>query len=88
MALEAMSAGVAVVTTNTGAEFLKDGENCLLYEPGESQRGGDLCDKLVNDAALFQKIVAGGYQTACESADSTSHRDKLIKVIEEVLKHD
>jgi hypothetical protein len=84
ISLEAMSAGAAVVTTNTGAEFLKDGENCLLYEPGNAQAGGELVDDLVNDEALFKKLVINGYKTACEAADSTDFAYKLNKVVEDV----
>jgi GT2 family glycosyltransferase/glycosyltransferase involved in cell wall biosynthesis len=84
MALEAMSAGVAVVTTNTGATFLKDRENCLLYEPGNSQHGGELVDELANDNELFLKLVTNGYNTAVEAADPSKLAYNLNHVIEEV----
>ncbi len=85
MALEAMSAGVAVVTTDTGAEFLKDGENCLLYAPGDSQGSAELVDKLVNDKELFIKLVLGGHATAVAAADPSDYRANLNMVIRKVL---
>jgi GT2 family glycosyltransferase/glycosyltransferase involved in cell wall biosynthesis len=85
ISLEAMSAGAVVITTNTGAEFLKDGENCLLYEPGDQQRGGDLVDMVMQDADLFKTLVTGGYKTACDHADPRDLSLNLNKVIEDVV---
>lgn len=84
LSLEAMSAGAAVVTTNTGAEFLKDGENCLLYEPGEMQKAGSLVDKLINDKELFKKLVINGYITACEASDYRPFQKRLDQIVKEV----
>lgn len=86
MALEAMSAGMAVVTTDTGAEFLKDGENCLLYKIGDMQSGAEAVDKLVNDTELFTKIVVNGHATAEKAANPNNFRKNLNTVIREVLK--
>jgi GT2 family glycosyltransferase/glycosyltransferase involved in cell wall biosynthesis len=85
LSLEAMSAGCALVTTNTGADFLKDRENCLLYEPGDAQKAGELCDELANDKELFIKLVSAGFKTAEENADPNELRYNLEKVIEEVV---
>jgi GT2 family glycosyltransferase/glycosyltransferase involved in cell wall biosynthesis len=85
LSLEAMSAGVAVVTTDTGAEFLKDRENCLLYPVGDAQRGGELVTELVEDEALFTKLVVGGHKTASEAASPIRFRNKLNQVINTVL---
>jgi len=85
MALEAMSAGVAVVTTNTGAEFLKDGENCLLYEPGDGKMAANLIDQLVNDQDLFSTIVKNGYDTAVEAANWHGFQTNLLDVIDVVM---
>ena len=85
MSLEAMSAGVAVVTTDTGAEFLRDGENCLLYPVGDSQKGAELVDQIVNDQALFSKLILGGHATAAEAASPVPMQQKLSEVIKKVL---
>lgn len=85
MTLEAMSAGCAVVTTDTGAEFLRDGENCLLYEPGDAQKAGELCDMVANEPDLMQSLVINGYKTACERANPEPFRLKFDEVIKGVL---
>jgi hypothetical protein len=82
MALEAMSAGAVVVTTNTGAEYLKHGENCLLYEVGDGKTAANYIDQLVNDQELFIELVRNGYQTAVDAADWTDHQTKLLSVID------
>jgi glycosyltransferase involved in cell wall biosynthesis len=86
LALEAMSAGVAVVTTDTGAEFLKHGENCLLYPVGDMQAAADMIDKLANDTAYFSQIVVSGHNTASAAADPIPFRNNMNAVIAEVLK--
>lgn len=86
IALEAMSAGVAVVTTDTGAEYLRDGENCLLYEVNSPQAGAEAIDRLVNDKELFTKIILGGHRTAMQAADPTDFGENLDKVIRLVMR--
>jgi GT2 family glycosyltransferase/glycosyltransferase involved in cell wall biosynthesis len=86
MALENMSAGVAVVTTDTGAEFLKHEENCLLYEVGDGQAAADAVDRLVNDSELFFTIVRNGYQTAVESSNWYEYQTNLLAVLDGVIK--
>ncbi len=85
LALEAMSAGVAVVTTDTGAEFMKDGENCLLYEPKDPQRGAELVDQLATNRELFQKIVLNGHATAAAAANPATMKQNLNAVLKKVL---
>lgn len=85
MALEAMSAGCAVVTTNTGAEFLKDGDNCLLYPAGDPQSGGRAVDRLAQDRELFKRLVVNGYNTAVDSADPKAYLDNVGRMLTEVF---
>jgi glycosyltransferase involved in cell wall biosynthesis len=85
MSLEAMSAGCAVITTDTGAEHMRHEENCLLYPVGEAQAGADLVDRLVQDRDLMQKLVLNGYDTAKKSADPSGFSHKVNSVIREVL---
>jgi GT2 family glycosyltransferase/glycosyltransferase involved in cell wall biosynthesis len=85
LALEAMSAGVAVVTTDTGAEFLRHEENCLLYPVGNPQKGAETVDRLVNDQALFTKIVVNGFRTAENAANSDNFQHNLNVVLRRVM---
>ncbi|HAM00784.1 MAG TPA: hypothetical protein DCQ30_00925 [Acidimicrobiaceae bacterium] len=66
--LEAMACGVPVVATGTGGsgEFLADGRNCLLFEPGDEQSLAAALRSLAADPELRGRIVAGGTETASE----------------------
>lgn len=86
MSLEAMSAGCAVVTTNTGAGYMRDRENCLLFEPGDKQRAAELVQELIEDKELFIKLVDSGYKTACSYADDTIFKQNVLNCVQEVLK--
>jgi len=85
LALEAMSAGALVVTTDTGAEFLKDRENCLLYPIGNAQKGGELIVEAVENEELFSKLIINGYKTAANAANPLPFRNNLNNVINMVL---
>lgn len=81
MALEAMSSGLPVVTTNTGAEIFVDGENCLLYPVGDAQAGAECIDRLVQDRGLMSKLAINGYDTARRMADPEPFRNKANEVV-------
>jgi glycogen synthase len=65
--IEAMAGGLAVLATGTGGskEFLRDGENCLLFKPDNPEdlaekieiliKKPDLCDKLRENGVKFVK---------------------------------
>jgi glycosyltransferase involved in cell wall biosynthesis len=64
--LEAMASGVAVVATGTGGSggYLRDGENCLLFPPGDPDRLALALRRLASDSGLRGKITSGGALTA------------------------
>lgn len=64
--LEAMACGVPVVATGTGGsgEYLRDGENCLLFPPGDPEALAKAIQQLASDAGLRNKIRGGGRRTA------------------------
>lgn len=64
--LEAMACGTPVVATGTGgsAEFLVDGENCLLFERHDAEGLAAALHRLAGDAGLRQRLVDGGLATA------------------------
>lgn len=64
--LEAMAKGRPVVATGRGgsAEYLRDGENCLLFEAGDPQDLAARLRRLAGDARLRRRLRAGGLATA------------------------
>ena len=69
MTLEAMSAGCAIVSTDTGAEFLQDGKNCLLSKVGDVNGLVKNLDTLFQDTALKETLIDASYKTAQAAAD-------------------
>jgi glycogen synthase len=64
--VEAMACGTPVVATGVGgsAEFLTDGENCLLVPPGDPEELAAAIERLAGDPELRDRLVAGGLRTA------------------------
>jgi glycosyltransferase involved in cell wall biosynthesis len=64
--LEMMATGGIVVAVKNGgnAEYLRDGENCLIYKLGEIGSGVKCIERIVSDKRLRDKIVRAGVETA------------------------
>lgn len=65
--LEAMAVGVPVVATGTGGsgEYLSDGENCLIYGPGDDPTAlAEMIIRLRDDQPLRKSLREGGLATA------------------------
>ena len=64
--LESMARGRPVVATGRGgsADYLRDGENCLLFEAGEATALAAALQRLAGDGALRARLREGGLQTA------------------------
>jgi glycosyltransferase involved in cell wall biosynthesis len=64
--LEAMACGTPVIATGTGgsAEYLRDGENCLLFVPGDPASLAAAVGRLARDERLRASLVEGGLATA------------------------
>lgn len=64
--VEAMACGTPVVATGVGgsSEFLRDGENCLLFRPGDPEDLARVVKAVAADPALRSTLVAGGHRTA------------------------
>jgi glycosyltransferase involved in cell wall biosynthesis len=70
--LEAMGVGRPVVATGRGgsAEYLRDGENCLLFEAGDAGALADAIRRLAGDEALRARLREGGAATAPRHTES------------------
>jgi glycosyltransferase involved in cell wall biosynthesis len=66
-----MAVGTPVVGTATGgsAEYLRDGENCLVFEPGDAAGLASAVRRLAADAALRDRLRSGGRRTAARFTD-------------------
>ena len=64
--LEAMATGTLVLATGTGGsgEYLRDRENCLLFEPGDVKGLARSAGALAGDPALRARLREGGLATA------------------------
>jgi glycosyltransferase involved in cell wall biosynthesis len=81
--LEAMAVGVPVVATGSGgsAEYLRDGENSLIYRPREDPRAlAAAVERLAADAGLRRALRAGGFETAGRHPASAYERAHLEAV--------
>lgn len=66
--LEMMATGgYVVVRPNEGnVEYLRDGENCLMYDGNNLQTAVDAIERIASDAELRQRLFDGGRKTAEE----------------------
>jgi glycosyltransferase involved in cell wall biosynthesis len=64
--LEAMAIGRPVIATGRGGsgEYLRDGENCVLFEAGEPASLAAAVERLAADAALRSRLREGGFAVA------------------------
>jgi glycosyltransferase involved in cell wall biosynthesis/GT2 family glycosyltransferase len=81
MTLEAMSAGCAVVATDTGCEFLKDGHNCALVPIGSVNDLTKQADRFILSDQLRKDIIHNGYATAAEAASASEYKKNWKKLI-------
>jgi glycosyltransferase involved in cell wall biosynthesis len=81
--LEAMGIGRAVVATGTGGsgEYLRDGENCLLFEPGDHDGLATALTRLASEPSLRDTLRAEGARTAAEHTEA-----RFNARLEEVLR--
>jgi hypothetical protein len=87
VALEAMAAARPVLGARVGglAEVIEDGENGLLFEPGNAL---DLAAKLmvlIEQRDLRRKLVTGGLATL-DRFSSDRFRDRIVSVIAQVAR--
>jgi len=85
--VEAMKSGVAVVGTNAGGvpEIIEHEKTGMLYEPGNAMTLADCLQRLLEDAALRQRLAAAGKAYADETFSEQQHYAKLTQIFSELL---
>jgi glycosyltransferase involved in cell wall biosynthesis len=83
--LEAMAAGVPVVSTRLGAEGIdaRDGAEIILADTSEELCGS--VERLASDEDLRRSLVAAGRALVCARYDWSSVGATLLKIYEEML---
>ena len=80
--LEAMGRARPVVATGRGgsAEYLRDGENALLFEAGDEAALAEAVERLAGDPELRRRLVAEGMRTAPLHTETVFNRAVLEEV--------
>ena len=80
--LEAMAVGRPVVATGRGGsgEYLRDGENCLLYEAGDAGALAGAVRRLARDPDLRARLREGGFRTARQHTSAVFEEAVLAEV--------
>lgn len=71
--LEAMARGRPVAATGRGgsAEYLRDGENCVLFDPGDASALAAALQRLADHPELRSRLRATGFETAARHTEET-----------------
>ncbi len=89
MGLEAMSAGAAVISTNTGAEYMRSQENCLLIDESDPKllprAIAKAIEQLIENPVVAMSLRERGFDTAAALADPTHAVAEMQKVIQNVF---
>jgi glycogen(starch) synthase len=81
--LEAMAVGTPVVATATGgsAEYMRDGENCLIFERDRPGALAEAVRRLADDSELRGRLRDGGLGTAARYGEE-SYNQAIVAAIE------
>ena len=88
--IEAMTVGVPSIASKVGEvpEFVKNGENGLLYRFGEHDVLAHLIDKVFSDDELAKKISENGKKDMLKAHDADLINKTIIDIYNEVLRRD
>jgi glycosyltransferase involved in cell wall biosynthesis len=80
--LESMALGRPVLATGRGGsgDYLRDGENTLLFEGGDASSLARAVTRLADDPALRDRLRAQGYETAATHSESRFNGGALAEI--------
>lgn len=84
--LEGMISGLVVIATPTGgtSEILKDGDNGLLFAPGDAEELAQKIANLITDPKLRYKLAQAGQQTVINRFTKVKMIDKIENYLQEI----
>jgi len=85
MGLEAMSAGAAVISTNTSAEYMDDNFNCMLVPVGDAREIARATAGLIEQPEVAHMLRRNAFDTAASLADPGPTVMAIQKVITRVF---
>jgi glycosyltransferase involved in cell wall biosynthesis len=87
--LEAMAAGLLVVATPTGgsAELLRDGENSLLFPPGDGAALAQQLRQVCRQPEIVSRLAAVGQQLVLERFDIRQTIDQIEQYLNQQVTH-
>lgn len=85
--LEAMSCGCVVVGAEVGGskEILRNGENCLTFEPNNAIDLAEKIEKLIKSPQLWFKLREGGRRTVVENFNVETMIDKIESHLNKII---
>ncbi len=85
--LEAMSSGLAVISTANGGqgEFLEDGKNALTFSPGDAGELAEAIGRMAGDSELYSRLTENGRETAVTRFSFTRYVDEIETLLQSVL---
>jgi len=87
--LEGMALGRPVAATGRGGsgEYLRDGENCLLFTAGDAAALADAVRRLADDPPLRDHLREGGRRTAAQHTEDRFNRELATAIERTVQQH-
>jgi glycosyltransferase involved in cell wall biosynthesis len=87
--LDAMAAGKPIVATRTGGipEVVVDEETGILVPPRDHQAMADAIVRLLNDAALRERMGQAGLERACQKFSAERMVQNTLRVYQRVAMH-
>lgn len=86
--IEAMACGLAVAASYVGGlrDYLADGENALVFQPGEPRAIAEALDRLVADPVLRVRLATAGRATVLAQFDRTRNLESYERIFDSVLR--
>ena len=84
--LEMMASGgfVVAVENEGNREYLRDGENCLLYPAGEPEAAAEAIRRICRDVQLREHLYAEGQRTA-ETREWRQLRQQILETYRKLI---